>query len=58
MRTLRRSDLADSANWMDTAERRARLFGWTDKQVAALWVALGEELRERGVTLQEELELS
>lgn len=52
MRILTETDLADSGNWMDARERRERLFGWTDRQVCALWFALGKELEERGVSVQ------
>lgn len=58
MRTLRTGDLVSALDsWMDPEERRVRLFGWSDEQVARLWLALGLELNERNVVLQEQLDL-
>ena len=50
--TITADALEDSSNWMDDEERRLRLFGWTDRQVAALWCALNRELAERGISVQ------
>lgn len=57
MKTLRASDLGNSDGWLSTQERRERLFGWTDAQVARLWLALGLELSERNVVIQDALDL-
>lgn len=56
MGTLRTSDLGVRTDtWMGDSERRERFFGWTDAQVAALYIACERELAERHVTLQEDL---
>lgn len=52
MPTYNLADLQNRDNWLDDRERRIRFFGWTDEQVARLYVAAAREMDERGVALQ------